>query len=247
MKFYKMTRSGTSLMINSKRYFSTGIELDFYYYKKAFDFSYDMTFGNQGEHRNHRSGGIHQRKNGEIFCDTLQGKISEFAIYQIFKEKFYIPEPDTQCFKLGKWDQFDFSIKDKVISVKSTKDFGNLLLLETRDWNEYGEYIPNNNEPIDYTFLVRIKDRITSTLKANRLYYTNQIDKAQLWNLLSDIIIVFDIPGFITQEDLIYLIRNNFVIRQGEYLNGTTRMDADNYYCQTGNLRKLEEFFEVEE
>ena len=33
----------------------------------VFDFAYDMTFGLIGEHRDHRSGGQHNRKNGEIF------------------------------------------------------------------------------------------------------------------------------------------------------------------------------------
>jgi len=39
--------------------------------KKVFQFSYDMSFGNKGEHRDHRSGGKHQRRKGEIFSNTF--------------------------------------------------------------------------------------------------------------------------------------------------------------------------------
>ena len=243
MNFYKMTRNGNSLTINSKKSFSRELNISKDNFIKAFNFAYSMTFGANGEHRNHRSGGTHNRRNGEIFCDTFQGKLSEYAIYQFFSGKYDIEEPDVSCYELGKWDQFDFRINNKIVSVKSTKHFGNLLLLETKDWTANGEYIPNN-EAIDYTFLVRVEDLITSTMKANRLYYTDNISKEQLWNILGNLIIHYDIPGYITRDDLIYLITNNYIIRQGEFLNGTTRMDAENYYCQAGNMRNISDFME---
>lgn len=242
--FYKMTRNGNSLFINSKKSFDNKLKVNEEYVKKVFEFAYSMTFGNDGEHRNYRSGGTHRRRNSEIFCDTFQGKLSEYAIYQFFENKFYIEEPDVSCFKLGIWDQFDFKINDKIISVKSTKHFGNLLLLETKDWTVNGEYKPNENEPIDYTFLVRVKDEVVSMLKSKRMYYCDYIDKDELWNMIKGLDFSFDIPGYITKEDLIYLINNKFIIKQGEMLNGSTRMDAENYYCQVGNLRNVEMFME---
>ena len=45
--------------------------------KKTLDFAYEMSFGDGGEHRNHRSGGTHVRKNGEIFANTFQGKLED--------------------------------------------------------------------------------------------------------------------------------------------------------------------------
>ena len=51
-------------------------------------FAYDMTFGKNGEHRNHRTGGIYLRKNGEIFANTFQGKLSEFAVYNTLYKDF---------------------------------------------------------------------------------------------------------------------------------------------------------------
>ena len=37
----------------------------------VFEFAYGMTFGDEGRHRDHRSGGTHARKNGEIFANTF--------------------------------------------------------------------------------------------------------------------------------------------------------------------------------
>ena len=56
----------------------------------------------------------------------------------------------------------------------------------------------------------------------------------------------YDIPGFITGEQLIYAINNNFVINQGDMLNGNTKMDAQNYYIQSGDMEdisQLKKFF----
>ena len=242
--FNKMIKKNDSLYIQYKKDFDANNHINLEYIKRVFDFAYEMTFGASGQHRNHRSGGTHQRRNGEIFCDTFQGKISEFAIFQFFKDNLSISEPDLQTYGLGKWDTFDFSINGKVISVKSTKHYGNLLLLETKDWNLQGQYIPNYNENIDYVILVRIKDEVTNLLKANKLYYSDKIDKELLWNLLKDISCAFDIPGYITGEDLIYLINNRFVIRRGERLNASTVMDAENYYCQAGDMHNIEKLME---
>lgn len=242
--FNKMIRNNDSLFINNKKNFDSTNHVNYDYIKKVFDFAYEMTFGVSGQHRNHRSGGTHQRRNGEIFCDTFQGKISEFAIFQFFKDKLNIMEPDLQTYGLGKWDTFDFSINGKVVSVKSTKHFGNLLLLETKDWNLQGQYIPNNNETIDYVILVRIEDEVTKLLKDNRLYFSDKLDKEYLWSLIKDIKCAFDIPGYITREDLVYLINNGFVIRRGEKLNRFTIMDAENYYCQAGDMQNIERFTE---
>lgn len=237
-----MTKNGNSLSINSRKAFLKNLKIEPAYFEKAFEFAYAMTFGKDGEHRNHRSGGRHLRRNSEIFCDTLQGKLSEYAIFQSLGKKYGLEEPDVRCYELGKWDQFDFSIHNKNISVKSTKNFGNLLLLETKDWNQEGQYIPNQNGDVDFTFLVRLEDVITSTFKQQDIYYSDFIEKEELWKLLKNLTVYYDIPGYITKNDLIDLIQNNFIIKQGELLNGKMAMDADNYYCQVGDMRDINTF-----
>lgn len=112
--------------------------------ENIFDFAYKISFAGVGEHRDHRSDGIIRRKNGEIFINTFQWKLAEFGIYnEFFLKDIQIPLPDTKTYKLGKWDQYNFKVKDKRIAVKSTKFYGQILLLETGDWNNNGEYLPN--------------------------------------------------------------------------------------------------------
>ena len=56
---------------------------------------------------------------------------------------------------------------------------------------------------------------------------------------------VLDVPGYITRQNLIRLIKDNFVLPKGGKLNGKTIMDADNYYCQAGDLWSIEYLLEV--
>lgn len=49
----------------------------------------------------------------------------------------------------------------------------------------------------------------------------------------------FDIPGYLTHDDLKYLINNKFIINRGDLLNGRTKMDAQNYYCHIADMRNI--------
>lgn len=209
--------------------------------KKVFQFSYDMSFGNKGEHRDHRSGGKHQRRKGEIFSNTFQGKLAECAIYNSLYNKLEISEPDFKTYGLGKWDLADFVINNKKISIKSTKSFGNLLLLETKDWNSAGIYIPNK-EAYEYIFLVRMKPYCEDILKKIDMLYSDKADKERLNKIISDKKWEYDIPGFITLEELRYIINNQYIIPQNVFLNESVKMDAENYYIQAGDLHPLKEF-----
>ena len=146
--------------ISVKKYFDEIGCIKDEYVKKSFEFAYSMTFGSKGQHRAYRSGGRHRRKNGEIFANTFQGKLCEFAVYQTLNETHDINEPDLEVYELGKWDKYDFKIDDLITSIKSTKYFGQLLLLETKDWTLDAKYIPNNNEHYDITIMVRLEDEI---------------------------------------------------------------------------------------
>ena len=142
----------------------------------VFDFAYKMTFGESGEHRDHRSGGNLKRKKGEIFANTFQGKISECAVCNFFHTCGITIVPDFSTYGLGEWDSVDLSVNGKEISVKSTKHYGQLLLLETKDWNEKGEYIPNiekGNATYDYFLLVRINPSCEDIMKKYSLLYKN--------------------------------------------------------------------------
>lgn len=204
----------------------------------CFNFAYDMTFGGNGEHRNHRSGGQHNRRNGEIFANTMLGKMCEFALYNELKNSHKINEPDLKTAPLGVWDTFDFKVDEKIVSVKSTKSYGQLLLLEKKDWNSNGVYLPNN-ERYDYTFVIRIKNDPESIMKKHKKFYIDSIDRNELWSFFASEKIGYDVPRYILNNELCHLIRNNFSIKQGELLNGSTTMDADNYYCHLANMHEI--------
>lgn len=209
--------------------------------KTTFDFAYEMSFGASGEHRDHRSGGTHIRKKNEIFANTFQGKLSEFAIYNTLYKIFNLPKPDLSTYGLGEWDDYDFVIDDKKISIKSTKSFGNLLLLEKKDWNKSAEYIPNiskGKSVYDFFILVRIKPYCEDIFKDFK--FSDFQNKENLKSKILSLTWEYDIPGFITKDDLKYAINNNYIIKQGEKLNGKVKMDADNYYIQAGDMKSLD-------
>ncbi len=240
--FLEMDRKANGLFINSKRVFSPIGNLKQATIIKVLDFSYNMTFAGSGEHRNHRSGGTHIRRNGEIFANTFQGKLAECALYNELVRIGYEPSyPDFSVYELGKWDDVDIEVKGKSISIKSTKAFGNLLLLETKDWDNNGRYLPNDKS-YDFTFLIRMDPYCEDILRKSRLLYTDTIEKARLEEILLGQDWKYDIAGFVTNDELIEIIRNNHIIRKGDMLNGTTPMDADNYYIQSGSMHKISEF-----
>ena len=208
----------------------------------VFDFAYNMTFGGKGEHRDHRSGGGLRRRKGEIFANTFQGKLAECAIYEELRPQTNISVPDFSTFGLGEWDTVDLLIGNYKLSIKSTKSFGNLLLLETDDWDYHGRYIPNN-QIYDFTFLVRLNPYCEDILRKNFMLYNDAADYQTLKSLVCSQKWEYDIPGFITLPELQYIIRNNFIIPRSAMLNGKKSMDATNYYVQSGDMHPVNDLF----
>lgn len=248
MNLTKLKENNNNLYITSKKDFIPITQFKNKTIEMTFQFAYDMSFGKSGEHRNHRSGGTHARKNGEIFANTFQGKLSEFAVYNALYKHCDIQIPDLSTYGLGEWDSYDFEINDKKISVKSTKSFGNLLLLETKDWNINGQYIPNMSKgdyDYDVFILVRIKPYCEDLLKRMKSLYSNDVNREELFKVIMNQEWKYDIPGFIRNQDLIYAITNKHIIKQGQMLNGKTKMDAENYYIQSGDMYDLEKLVDI--
>lgn len=233
----KLKKEDNKFFITRKKDFSPLSPFSKEIINAVFDFAYDMTFGAVGEHRDHRSGGQHKRKNGEIFINTFQGKLSEFGVYYFLRKANIVDlgRPDLEKWELGKWDDADFKFNNFKFSIKSTKFYGNLILLETKDWNEEGFYLPNDAQ-YDFTILTRIKPDGEKLLKTKKLLYSDNCDKEELKTLIISEKWQCDIPGFITLEMLQEVIKNDYILPQNSYLNGSTRMDAENYYIQAGDL-----------
>lgn len=240
----KMRVDGVNQYFTSTKPFLNSSKLKSSTILSVFDFAYKMTFGSQGEHRKYRSGGTHQRKLGEIFADTFQGKLSEFAIYNTLYKDFDLATPDLGVWELGKWDDVDLQANDLKISIKSTKAFGQLMLLETKDWDKEGNYIPNlakGSGQYDVFILVRMKPFCADILKRLKLYYSDIADYEELKKAICSEVWEYDIPGFIWHDELKEAIANEMIIYQGDLLNGKTKMDAENFYIQAGDLHSIEE------
>jgi hypothetical protein len=239
MEFERMSIVGDVYTINKGKRFM-GVELNLDYIQPVFDFSYNMTFGKLGVHRNYRSGGQFSRKNGELFANTFQGKLSEFVVYDLItKIGLTIERPSLETWELGKWDDVDFQVNELKISVKSASFFSNLLLLESKDWDDKGTYIPND-VVYDIHILVRIKPDLKGLLRSNRLLFSEYVDKESLLRIIQLEKFYWDVPGYLTNRDVSTLIQSKYVIPQNAMLNGKTRMDAENFYCQTGSLRNID-------
>ncbi len=214
--------------------------------EQSFDFAYDMTFARNGRHRDHRSGGQAHRRNGEIFIDAFQGKLSEYAFYNVFsRSEAEINSPDTRVMGLKKWDSADFIVNGVKITVKSTKSYGNLLLLETKDWDEQGRYIPNipsGSSEYDFFVLIRIDPDGTAIMKESRLLYSDEAERSKLHDLIATKDWKANLAGYITRERLVNeVIREKQTLPKNSMLNGKTRMDAENYYVQCGDLSPMSE------
>ena len=227
---------------NTKTFIPTEIKRD--YVNETLDFAYAMTFGRDGEHRKYRSGGSNIRKNGEVFCDTFQGKLAEYFVYQkLTSIGVDCPKPDTEKWGLGKWDDEDFSINNNLINVKSMAFFSNLLLLETKDWDETGKYIPNNKS-YDYFFVVRIKPELKKEFKNQRMLYSDDISLVKIKSMLEKQSFFADMPGYITNSFLKEKIQAKQILPKGSMLNGRIRMDAENFYVLSIDL---EDFNNIKE
>ncbi|NFS12031.1 hypothetical protein FDE77_12340 [Clostridium botulinum] len=245
----KLNSSNNTYVFTSTKNFNKIHDFKSESIKLAFDFAYNMSFGGKGEHRNHRSGGDHKRKNGEIFINAFQGKLAEFGIFNEFhRNKIEIEVPDLETYELGKWDKYDFEVNDKKIAVKSTKNYGQLLLLETKDWTSKGEYKPNlstGNAIYDYFILVRVSPSGEDIMKKNKMLYSNEIDKFTLEKIITSELWAYDIPGFINNKELVYAIENKFILPKLGQLGAKTKMDAENYYIQTGDMHDINEIFKL--
>lgn len=206
-----------------------------------------MTFGEKGTHRENRTGGSKKRDPEEIFKDTFSGKLAEVGFYQyIHNHNIIISDPDFETYGKGAWDSCDYIINEgtkyeKKVAIKSTKHYGNLLLLEEEDWNSNGEYIPNIRESgistYDYFILIRLKGEGNDTefnMDKELLRGRKKLVCADEWKI--------DIAGFLTLDEFKMAIKEKQIIPKGGKLGKRISMDANNYYIQAGDLNPIQDF-----
>jgi len=244
MSLTKLRKENNNYYITNRRQFDSNFHFSDKIISKVFEFSYGMTFGKSGEHRSYRSGGQRSRKNGELFINTFQGKLAEFGVYHSIADSGIsdLSEPDMDTWELGEWDQTDIECSGLKLNIKSTKSFGNLLLLETKDWNNDGLYIPNigkdGNGKYDLFLLTRVSPDGEKLIKFNRLYYSNELSggEQELGNIIYNEDWKFDIAGIVRHDLLKHAISEKLILPQNAMLNAKVKMDAENYYIQAGDM-----------
>lgn len=89
---------------------------------------------------------------------------------------------------LGQWDDEDYTIDGKATSVKSTKSYGQLLLLESKDYDQDGVCLPNKdkvgNSEYDYFVLIRMEPFYVDIMKREIFLFSDSAD----YNMLMDLI-----------------------------------------------------------
>lgn len=239
--FQELRKEGDSYFVYKRIPFKPAGKLRMSTVDKVFDFSYEMAFTDK--HRNSRSGGDIERTNAEIFANTFQGKIAECAACNYFYKFDESTVPDFNTYEKGRWDAVDLAVNGKQIAIKSTKHFGQLLLLETKDWDSYGRYIPNIGKTVceyDYILLARIRPSCEDLLKKHDLLKREKINEQELYHLCCTMEWEYDYAGYITREELIHIIGMKHILPKRSMLNGKIRMDAENYYVQASDLHPLE-------
>ncbi len=239
-------RPPSNYHINSRKRFAGNVNINTENLKRAYDFAYEMCFG-EGHHRSKRTGGQLQRRGGEKFCNTFQGKLAEIVLYDFFTaNKVKCTEVDFRIMGEREWDDSDFTVNKKQINVKSAAYFSNLLLLEQKDWDRNGLYIPNlesrRTSSYDFFLLIRIKPDIKKILKQHQLFYSDRVDHKLLQGVIIREKWSYDFPGFITKQEFVkQVIEEAHILPQNSLLNGNVKMDASNYYVQTGDMHPIDE------
>lgn len=189
--------------------------------REAFEFSYSMAFGD-GFHRNKRSGGIHHRSAYEVFVNTFRGKIAELVVSDYFTSQGReVSQIDLSIMGVGDWDSVDLLVDEIPISIKATKHFGQLLLLETKDWNDSGQYIPNlsHEKQCNYDYFILVRTKVDIPDKNNSLF-----SKEKLKKIIFEKHILAEISGVLSNCDFVnQIIKYKYIIYQNDLLNGKIR------------------------
>ena len=214
----------------------------------AFDFAYAMTFAGKGEHNStsFTRDSKHKRSVGEIFVNTLQGKLSELATYNYCINNGHVcNEVDFSIGKLNYWDNIDLRINEKNTSIKSTKGYSMFLFLEVGNYDKHGNYkYPYDGKATITSYLLcRVQSKsgefIEGILKSNRWLYSKQVNKEELYKALKCRTWLVELSGFVSKTNLVkYVINESHIMEQGKIMGKSDEvMKVDNYYVHVSDLR----------
>ena len=230
-----------SFLLSKKRDWVTHVCLTTEEASKALRFALSMTLG-QGEHRDHRSGGKIRRRPIQVFHDTFNGKLSELAVHRWVRQETpdhrKISDLDFTIHALGTWDSGDLQISNHQFQIKSTKEYGNLMLLETADWDSNGNYRPNTaNSTTKVAGIIFVRLRPELWKITDPTNFPNNF--AELEKDILSVNWESNIAGFATKNDIEQIVKLRQILPKNARFQKSIIMDADNYYIQAGDLYEI--------
>lgn len=232
--FNKLTEKNGSLYVRSGKTFRPTFDINEYVEKSVkWAFSQKHFHDDEGEERTPR-----QKK-----CDAIQGKIGEFAVYKMLRERGYdLKEPDwTTIRDKGEYDDGDLFLGDLKIQVKTHTSKNDLFKLKREQFDSNGIYHNwKKKPPILYTyfFMCRINTGVRNVFAS---LSDDEFTLENLLNLIPNINFRIEVTGFININDFRKIIAENQSIPPNTKINGSYSFKKEFYYCQTGDLREIDE------
>lgn len=199
---------------------------------------FNFAFKSKDNHRNHRSGGDLKRDSIQIFFNIFLGKLGEIATYKcLLKNNIeLLKDIDYDIKEIGNWDDCDIITKNnKKISVKSSKYYSKMILLEKKDYNDKGQlqYNIGTNKTYDFDFFsyVRIAPMMNNQINQDgygKDFKNNTDNKIYLENSLKK---------FILNRDWYY--EEPFILSKALFLNISIN-NKDKYFVKKGNKIKFD-------
>lgn len=215
-------------------------------FKNVFLFAYEMILG-KGYHRNNRSGGSFKRNVNILLTNVIEGKLGEVCVYREFlKNGIDIGYPDMSVMGVNKWDNSDINYKNIKMSVKTSKSYARMMLLEENDYSISKSsnkviYKPNK-EIVDVFIFTRIKSNIINVIKEMSDISCN--DK-YIESLYKKALIRFDQPCYVNNKDISNVIKHKMILPKGVFLNGKTKIDANNYYLFVKDMKPIVNLYNI--
>ena len=184
-----------------------------------------------------------ERTSRQKKCDATQGKIGEFAVYKMLKEKGYdLEEPDwTTIRDKGESDDGDLFLGDLKIQVKTNTSKNDLFKLKSEQFDSNGIYHNwGKKPPILYTyfFMCRINPGVRNAFET---LSDSEFTLENVLSLITNINFRIEVTGFININDFRKIIAENHTIPINTKINGSFSFKKEFYYCQTGDLREIDE------
>ena len=247
-RFFRMRRAASNKppITHPKEFKSMG-HVDPVYAKKAFDYAYRLVFSSNWNGNPLSDPDESPKSKAEEFCNVFLGKLGHCAVDQLLQSRSGFRGENIQItgfdafagFSINKYQ--DLGVNGKPTLVRATKKDGQLLLLSKYAWSKDGTY-KKNNQKYSFIFLARIDNDPETILRKAGLIKENVIDSSTIEDLFSDVTFNYDVPGFITRYDLIYLMNAGFSVHKGSGYGDMFNVDSDSWYCQCNDLRSVESF-----